>query len=97
FHVTGVQTCALPIFRQANVYGRSRVPKQTVVESFCKALLANQKIQVRGTGRQTRNFIHVDDVVWAYHQALSPSVRGIYNLGGERSEERRVGEKGRAA
>ncbi len=71
------------IFRQANVYGRSRVPKQTVVESFCKALLANQKIQVRGTGRQTRNFIHVDDVVWAYHQALSPSVRGIYNLGGE--------------
>ncbi|PRX41777.1 UDP-glucose 4-epimerase [Planifilum fimeticola] len=71
------------IFRQSNVYGKSWVSKQTVVESFCRALLANQKILVRGTGRQTRNFIHVDDVVWAYYQALSPSIRGVYNLGGE--------------
>lgn len=71
------------IFRQSNVYGKSWVPKQTVIESFCRALLNNQKILVRGTGRQTRNFIHVDDVVWAYYQALSPSIRGIYNLGGE--------------
>ncbi len=33
--------------------------------------------------KQTRNFIHVDDVVWAYYQALSTSIEGIYNLGGK--------------
>ncbi|MFD1427550.1 NAD-dependent epimerase/dehydratase family protein [Kroppenstedtia sanguinis] len=71
------------IFRQSNVYGKGWVSKKTVVESFCKSFLENQPITINGSGQQTRNFIHVDDVVWAYYQGLSPSIRGIYNLGGK--------------
>jgi nucleoside-diphosphate-sugar epimerase len=71
------------IFRQSNVYGKSWVPKQTVVESFCRSLMNNQEIVIHGSGQQTRNFIHIEDVVWAYYQALSPAIQGVYNLGGE--------------
>ncbi|MDA8353232.1 MAG: NAD(P)-dependent oxidoreductase [Firmicutes bacterium] len=76
-------TLDIVIFRQSNVYGRGQVSKQTVIESFCHALLHNREITIYGSGQQTRNFIHLDDVTWAYYQALSTPVRGIYNLGGE--------------
>ncbi|OYD09678.1 NAD-dependent epimerase/dehydratase family protein [Paludifilum halophilum] len=76
-------TLDVVIFRQSNVYGKGWVSKTTVIENFCRSLLNNQPITIYGSGQQTRNFIHLDDVAWAYYRALSPSVQGVYNLGGE--------------
>ncbi|HSM52027.1 MAG TPA: NAD-dependent epimerase/dehydratase family protein [Thermoanaerobaculia bacterium] len=67
--------------RFANVYG----PRQTaageagVVAVFCHHLLAGEAISVHGDGRQTRDFVHVDDVVEASLLALA-APPGSYNV-----------------
>jgi len=58
--------------RFANVYG----PRQTalgeagVVAVFCRRLLAGAPLTIHGDGRQTRDFVHVADVVAACLAAL---------------------------
>src|SRR5262245_2773841 len=53
--------------RLGNVYGPRQDPlgEAGVIAIFCGRLLAGQRPTVYGDGRQTRDYIHVDDVVAA--------------------------------
>src|SRR5690606_40319346 len=81
FHVTGVQTCALPILDAFEVAG---APAQKG-EAFAIALIFARQIDVRGIGVGPTVDLQrvVDDDVDGY---LGPD---------QRSEERRVGKEGR--
>ncbi|CAN5636327.1 NAD-dependent epimerase/dehydratase family protein [soil metagenome] len=48
--------------RFANAYGPWSAHKSSVVASFVKAFLRGGPLVIRGSGEQTRDFIHVDDV-----------------------------------
>ncbi len=48
--------------RFANAYGPWSAHKSSVVAAFVKAYLAGEPLVVRGTGRQTRDFVHAADV-----------------------------------
>jgi len=53
--------------RFANVYGPRQNPKGEagVVAIFCEKLIKSEPLTVYGTGEQTRDFVHVSDVVSA--------------------------------
>jgi UDP-glucose 4-epimerase len=75
----------LPVvsLRYANVYG----PRQDasgeggVVAVFCARALTGRAPVVHGDGRQTRDFVHVADVVRANLAAAAGDVTGAYNIG----------------
>ena len=77
---TGLRYVAL---RFANVYG----PRQDsdgeagVVAIFSKLMLDGGQPIINGTGKQTRDFVYVDDVVEAIMVTLGEDVQGIYNVG----------------
>ena len=48
--------------RFANAYGPWSAHKSSVVASFIRAWLGGGPLVLRGTGEQTRDFVHVDDV-----------------------------------
>ncbi|MGP0591427.1 NAD-dependent epimerase/dehydratase family protein [Nitrospira sp. T9] len=79
-NATGLRYVAL---RFANVYG----PRQDsegeagVVAIFSKQMLDGGQPIVNGTGKQTRDFIYVDDAVEAILVTLGEDVRGIFNVG----------------
>lgn len=60
YHSFGVKTLAL---RFSNVYGRRSWSKGSVVALFCKNLVEGKPLTVNGDGKQTRDFLHVDDLV----------------------------------
>jgi UDP-glucose 4-epimerase len=67
--------------RLANVYG----PRQEagleggVVAIFLEAMAAGEETTIFGDGRQTRDFVYVDDVVRAL--LLAPAAGAVYNVG----------------
>jgi UDP-glucose 4-epimerase len=67
--------------RFGNVYG----PRQEagleggVVAIFLNAMAAGENTTIYGDGRQTRDFVHVDDVVRAV--LLAPGTAGVFNVG----------------
>jgi UDP-glucose 4-epimerase len=69
--------------RYANVYG----PRQNsrgeagVVAIFAERLLKGEPLIVNGSGEQTRDFVHVSDVVRANVAALRTEVEGSFNVG----------------
>ncbi|MBI3072530.1 MAG: NAD-dependent epimerase/dehydratase family protein [Deltaproteobacteria bacterium] len=71
------------VLRYANVYG----PRQGtngeagVVAIFTRALLRGEPVRIFGDGEQTRDFVHVSDVVRANAVALTAGDGGIYNVG----------------
>ncbi|RMH31143.1 MAG: NAD-dependent epimerase/dehydratase family protein [Nitrospirae bacterium] len=79
-HVVGIDTVSL---RLGNVYG----PRQAsdgeagVVAIFTEKMLQGEQPVINGTGKQTRDFIYVDDVVEALLTTLEPGVQGIFNVG----------------
>jgi UDP-glucose 4-epimerase len=80
--VHGVPTCG---FRFFNVYGPRQDPASPysgVISIFCDRLKAGQRITVFGDGGQTRDFVHVGDVVRALLAGLErATVRGeVYNV-----------------
>lgn len=70
------------IFRQSNICGKGLHPKQTVIEAFCQRALHRQPIVIHGSGKQVRNFIHLHDVLQAYHHAIFTPLTGVVNLAG---------------
>jgi UDP-glucose 4-epimerase len=78
--VSGLQTVSL---RYANVYGPRQDPdgEAGVVAIFIQKLLNNEQAIVYGNGRQTRDFIYVDDVVEANLAVMSQETQGTYNVG----------------
>lgn len=69
--------------RLANVYGPRQNPKKEagVTAIFCYKMLQNQDIIINGDGKQTRDFVFIDDVVKAFLLAVKEGKRGVFNIG----------------
>jgi UDP-glucose 4-epimerase len=65
------------------VYGPRQDPEGEagVVAIFVQKMLHREQAVVNGNGRQTRDFVYVDDVVEANLMAMGPEVQGTYNVG----------------
>lgn len=69
--------------RYANVYGprQSSAGEAGVVAIFIARLLKNEPLIINGSGKQTRDFVLVDDVVRANIAAIEESLTGSFNVG----------------
>lgn len=69
-------------FRFSNVYGprQGSLSEGGVVSAFMNQALRNQPLIVHGDGKQTRDFIYVEDVADALFRASYTKLSGIYNL-----------------
>jgi UDP-glucose 4-epimerase len=69
--------------RYANVYGPRQDPhgEGGVVAIFCDRVRRGQRPTVFGDGSQTRDYLHVRDVVAANLAAAGSDVAGAYNIG----------------
>lgn len=65
-----VHSTPTTIFRQTNVYGPAPVQKYTVINKFIEDALTKNHITIFGDGRQVRNFIHIQDLVRFYMEAI---------------------------
>jgi dTDP-L-rhamnose 4-epimerase len=77
----GIPTVALRYF---NVYGRGQAlanPYTGVAAIFSARLLSGQRPVIFEDGRQTRDFIHVSDIVQANVLALERDAEGVFNVG----------------
>lgn len=75
YHSFGVNTVGL---RFGNVYGEGSGHKQSVVAKFIKLAMAGETLELYGDGTQTRDFIHISDLVEAIYQAAH-----VEGIGGE--------------
>ncbi len=78
--VSGLQIVSL---RYANVYGPRQDPdgEAGVVAIFIQKLLNSEQAIVDGNGRQTRDFVYVEDVVEANLAVMGQETQGTYNVG----------------
>lgn len=78
--ISGIQVVSL---RYANVYGPRQDPEGEagVVAIFIQKMLNNEQPIINGNGRQTRDFIFVDDVAEANLAAMGQDSHGVYNVG----------------
>lgn len=67
--------------RFSNVYGPWCEHKRSVVAEFLRRVMARRPLVIHGSGRQTRDFLHVDDVCRAVRVALRSPTRGVFQLG----------------
>ncbi len=72
------------ILRLANAYG----PRQAlrggyagVISVFTRQMLAGEKVLINGTGKQTRDYVFVSDIVHAHMLAMEKNVTGTFNIG----------------
>lgn len=77
---SGIQYVSL---RYSNVYGPRQDPhgEAGVVAIFTQKMLSGEQPIVNGTGRQTRDFVFVEDVVDAHLAVMGKDVQGCYNVG----------------
>ena len=69
-----VDTVAL---RFGNVYGPGSINKSSVVAKFIRHALASEPLEIYGNGKQTRDFIYVEDLVNAITLAATrPAIGG---------------------
>jgi len=81
----GLETVALRYF---NVYGpgQSGGDYAGVIEAFLEQAREGEPLRVHGDGKQTRDFVHIDDVVEANRLAAETDAVGTaYNIGTGRS------------
>ncbi len=78
--VSGLQAVSL---RYANVYGPRQDPEGEagVVAIFIQKMLNNEQAVINGNGRQTRDFVFVDDVVEVNLAMMGQETLGTYNVG----------------
>ncbi len=69
--------------RFGNVYGPRQEPEGEAgfIAIFSKMMLDGGQPIVNGTGKQTRDFVYVDDVVEAIMATIGEDVQGIFNVG----------------
>ena len=70
--------------RFANVYGSRQNPhgEAGVISIFSTRMLKGENLKINGDGKQTRDYIYVDDVVDALMAALeTPKAEGPYHVG----------------
>lgn len=71
------------ILRYANVYGPGQDARGEggVVSIFGRGLKSGRTVTINGDGEQTRDFVHVDDVVAANLAAWDRRAGGCFNIG----------------
>ena len=74
----GLEFAALSL---ASVYGPRQAPGGGVVAAFNDALVSGEQPELHGDGRQTRDFVYVDDVVDALVRAADRSSGLLINIG----------------
>jgi UDP-glucose 4-epimerase len=76
----GLSTVSL---RYGNVYGPRQDPlgEAGVIAIFCGALLEGRTAKIFGDGRQTRDYVYVDDVIDANLRAAEAEATGPLNIG----------------
>ena len=69
--------------RYGNVYGPRQNPcsEAGVVAIFSSKLLKKEQPVIFGDGKQTRDFVYVDDVVNATIIMMENAIEGIFNVG----------------
>jgi len=70
--------------RYFNIYGTRQPPSSPysgVITKFSHSFAENQRPQIFGDGRQSRDFIYVKDVAAANAAALHSSAEGVCNIG----------------
>ena len=67
--------------RFSNVYGPYCSHKRSVVAAFLRYALHRRPLVIYGSGRQTRDFLHVSDVTRAVLLALRSTTNGVFQLG----------------
>ncbi len=74
YHCYGIETVTL---RFGNVYGEGSGHKGSVVAKFIRETLAGDRLEIYGDGSQTRDFIHVSDLIRAVRAAAeTPGIGG---------------------
>jgi UDP-glucose 4-epimerase len=71
------------VLRFGNVYGPRQEPEGEagVIAIFSKLMLEGGQPIINGTGKQTRDFVYVEDVVEAIMVTLEEDIQGIFNVG----------------
>lgn len=71
------------IMRFGNVYGPRQEPEGEagVIAIFSKLMLDGGQPIINGTGKQTRDFVYVDDVVESLMVTMDEDIQGIFNVG----------------
>jgi UDP-glucose 4-epimerase len=71
------------ILRYANVYGARQDPKGEagIVAIFAERLLRGEPPRIYGDGLQTRDYVHVSDIVAVQRAALAQWTSGVFNVG----------------
>lgn len=71
------------VLRFGNVYGPRQEPEGEagVVAIFSKLMLEGGQPIINGTGKQTRDFVYVDDVVESIMVTIGEDIQGIFNVG----------------
>jgi UDP-glucose 4-epimerase len=71
------------ILRYANVYGPRQNPfgEAGVVSIFCNKMLNKEQPIINGDGKQTRDYVYVQDVVKANLLTLTEVKSSVYNVG----------------
>ncbi|QCS42132.1 NAD-dependent epimerase/dehydratase family protein [Natrinema versiforme] len=88
------------VLRYFNVYGpRQQGPYSGVISTFLEQARADEPITIQGDGQQSRDFVHVSDVVRANLRAATTDAVGeAYNIGtGQRTTIRELAETVRDA
>jgi len=68
------------VLRFSNVYGPHSYKKESVVANFIKKILFNETLIIYGDGNQTRDFIHVNDIISAIYLSLTKKLKNNYYL-----------------
>jgi UDP-glucose 4-epimerase len=74
----GLEFTALAL---ANVYGPRQRPEDGVVARFAAAAAKDEQVELHGDGRQTRDFVFVDDAVDAFVRATTRGSGLVVNIG----------------
>ncbi len=71
------------VLRPANVYGPRQDPfgEAGVIAILAKRAVEQQPMRVFGTGKHTRDYVYVADIVQAFLKALDTETSGTYNIG----------------
>lgn len=81
------------ILRFSNIYG-PRQWLQGVIPSFIISALENKSLIIRGAGRQTRDFLYIDDAIKALLLSIKLQKDGVYNVGfGKETSLRELSKK----
>lgn len=73
------------ILRFSNIYGYGLFCKRTVTDLFIEKALSDKPLEVKGDGRQRRDFVHINDAIRSYMLAIKSDLNGCYNIGGNQA------------